>query len=236
MKIRTEAIIAYVLLLAGIVGVPDVPAHAQNKTAVKLTQKEFEDGTGSIGVAPGWRYESAYRGTVQCLGPNNAAVVLGFPWTVTRPDSEVAQFVGPDQPMAAVGDIPNALREVLAKKVRATLKSLRSQSAPPAIDGVPAYYMLYEYVQDGKTFVALGYLTTLNYGPSSPSWTLYASAVVAPKDQFMKQLPTMLAMWKSWRPNGSNPRAGSESAKFDKMLNDRIESFEKMQAEFRKLL
>ncbi|MBC7805187.1 MAG: hypothetical protein H7145_03455 [Akkermansiaceae bacterium] len=41
-------------------------AHAQT---VKLKTTPFPNGTGSIGLAPGWQVTDAYRGSVACTGP-----------------------------------------------------------------------------------------------------------------------------------------------------------------------
>lgn len=207
----------------------------QKAPALKTTQ--FPDGTGSIGVAPGWKLGETYRGSCSLSGPGDTAVVLGIPWAILRPDSSVASLpAGQQTPMANPGDLATALREVITKRAQARLTSLRMRPAPSATPNVPAAQCMYEYELNGKIFSALGYLTTLDYGASSPAWQLYASAVIAPKPRFMKELPTMLAVWKSWRPNGQAPKAGSESAKFDEMMQKNRENYDKMQAEFRKLL
>jgi hypothetical protein len=212
-----------------------IGARGQKTPPLKTTP--FADGTGSIGLPSGWKITEAYRGTVTCVGPEKQAVVLGMPWTILRPDSEVATLPGQGRAaQAMVGDIPTALREVLTKNASARLLSLRTRDAPRAFPNVPAFHAMYEYEQGGRVYAAFGYLTTLDYGPSSPSWQFYASAVLAPKPRFLKDLPTLLAMWKSWRPNGQPPKAGSESAKFDELLRENRENYERMQAEFRKLL
>lgn len=229
---KSLAIAAAALLL---VGAKSVSAAGQQ--APRLKQTDFPDGTGSVGLPNGWQLGGAYRGSVQCTGPNGSGVVLGMPWTILRPDSSVAALPASGQtPMARTGDLATALREVVHKSVHCQLKSVRSRQAPSIFPGVPAVYYLYDYVQNGKTITALGYFTALDYGPSTPSWQLYSSAVAAPKEHFVKLLPTMLAIWKSWRPNGQAPKAGSESAKLDEILKGRRESFEKIQEEFRKLL
>jgi hypothetical protein len=207
-------------------------AHAQ-----KLKQKQFEDGTGSIGLANGWTFQGAYRGSAQCSGPDGAIVAVGVPWTILRPDSSVAGLPAAGQtPIAQVGDLIGALREVLGKKAGAQLISVRTRPAAAPNPGVPAVYAMYEYQYQGKTYAALSYLTALDYGSGSPAWQLYASAVIAPKAQFTKMLPTMMAMWKSWRPNGNAPLAGSESAKIDAIIRDKYKSLDAIQKEFRKLL
>lgn len=217
----------------------------------KLKTTELEDGTGTIGLAPGWKITDAYRGTVVCKSPEGSGVVMGFPWTVLRPDHPVAnmpeqRFAAPT-PRARVGDLPTALREVLKVNSKARLTSLRSRPAPSGIAGVPAIYFLYEFQRDGKTFVGLGYFSTIgdpNDG-TLPYWQLYSSAVIAPKARFVKDLPTMMAMWNSWRPNGQKPREGSNGALIDAVkeanqkraqenLKSQQEAFDRMNDKFRR--
>jgi hypothetical protein len=233
MRARRTAVIASLFLGVGVFSVVS-PAAAQK---IALKQKAFEDGTGSIGVAPGWQYGSAYRGSVQVRKADGSTVVLGMPWVLLRPDSSVATLpAAAQQAQAMPGDIGTALRQILAKNGGATLKSVRSRPAPAAVAGTRAVYLLYDFVANGKTYTALGYFTPLIYGGDSPSWQLYSSAVIAPRAVFLKQLPTMMAMWRSWRPNGQAPRKGSESATIDDLLKNRRESFERIQEAFRETL
>jgi hypothetical protein len=211
-----------------------------------LKTTELEDGTGTIGLAPGWKIDGSYRGTVGCKGPGGSAVVMGFPWVVQRPEHPVTNMPeNPGGPKARLGDLPAALREVLAHN-KARLTSLRSRSAPSGLAGVPASYFLYEYERDGKTFVGLGYFTTIG-APEDvlPYWQLYSSAVIAPKERFMQDLPTMMAIWNSWRPNGKRPREGSNGALIDAIreanqkraqdtLKSQQEAFDRMNERFRK--
>lgn len=72
------------------------------------------------------------------------------------------------------------------------------------------------FATGGKTYAVVGYFAALVY-PGAPLWQLYSSAVLAPKARFVKQLPTLMAVWKSWHPNGHNPAEGSHSAEMDKI-------------------
>ena len=214
-------------LLAGSIS----PTSAQT-----LQRAQFEDGTGSIGLPPGWRITNVYRGTVSCAGPNGSAVILGHPWGIQIPGTLTELPTYGQYPLAQTGDITTALREVLLKNARANLRSVSGKPAPQAIRGVPAYYLLYEFEQNGRMMTGLGYFTTLSYGNSTPGWELYSSAVVAPRDQFPQMLPTMMQMWGSWRPNGQEPREGSSSALFDSLQRERQLSHERISREFRKIL
>jgi hypothetical protein len=193
---------------------------AQGKGAAKippLKTTELEDGTGTIGLPAGWRIDGSYRGAVGCKGPGGSSVVMGFPWVIQRPDHPNNNMeIQVPGPRARVGDLAGALREVLANN-KARLTSLRSRPAPEGLPGVPARFFLYEYQRDGNTTMGMGYFTAVG-DPSDtvlPYWQLYSSAVLAPKERFLQDLPTMMAIWNSWRPNGKKPREGSNGAMID---------------------
>jgi hypothetical protein len=231
-KMRTFITVASMValgmvLLAGSVS----PTSAQT-----LQRIQFEDGTGSIGLPPGWRITSVYRGRVTCAAPNGAGVSFGIPFSIQIPGALRDLPAYGKFPLAPVGDILTALREVLRKYFGATLRSVSGNPAPQAIRGVPAAYLLYEFERNGRVFTGLGYFTTLSYGNNTPGWELYGSAVVAPRDQFPQMLQTMLQMWNSWRPNGQEPREGSSSALFDRLQRERQLSHERISREFRKIL
>ena len=206
------------------------PAFAQ------LKQTPLPDGTGSIGLAPGWTIHDAYRGSVACYNETGAGVVLKLPWVIMRPENSVSGLPGAAaQPMASTGDITTALREIIKKKVGGKLIKLRGNRVGGE-GGPPAYQLFYEYTQNGKTITAIGYFAVLDYGGDQPFWQLYSSAIVAPKAQFAHLAPTMMKMWRSWHPNGEEPREGSISKMFDKVLNARKESYEEIQKQFRENL
>ena len=203
----------------------------------KLRPTPFPDGTGSIGLPEGWSLQGAYRGQVGAENGAGETVILGLPWTILKPGGSLGGYdAAAGVPTAAPGDIARAIGEVLAKKSGARLLSLRSRPGPVAVAGAPALYCLYEMEQGGTTLTALGYFTALDPGPTSPSWSLYSSAVIAPKARFVKSLPTLMAIWRSWKPNGADPLRGSQSAKLDEVLQGRKDSYQKIQDAFRKEL
>ncbi len=224
-------------------------AHGEKKKAsVKLKTTAFPDETGSIGLAPGWRLDGAYRGTCGCKGPGGTGIIMGMGATILRTDHPVADMsmVPTTMPRARIGDLSGAIRSILERGGSRVI-SLRSRPAPAAEPGVPALYYLYEYERQGKRISSLGYFSTLAYPDSSPYWQLYSSYVFAPSERFLQELPTMMAMWNSWRPNGRKPKAGSESAMLDSVLKEnqkrvgetmknQRETFERMQSRFREAL
>jgi hypothetical protein len=202
----------------------------------QLRQTQFSDGTGSIGLAPGFQITENYKGSVSCVHSNGASIALGIAFVLIRPDSSVLSLPGARQhPIARAGDVGTALREILGKTYKAKLVRLRARSAPQAIARVPAYYVMYEFVQSSRSFTAIAYITSFDYGADNP-WQLYVSAIVATTKNFVKMYPTMMSMWRSWKPNGQQPVAGSQSKIIDDILKDRRERMDTMQAAFRESL
>ena len=208
------------------------------QVAAKLKQTNFEDGTGQHWVwLPAGTLKVRIGEPFPVRGPNGGAMVMKLPWAIIRPESSVAQLpASQQQPMAPAGDLGAGLREVLRKKVGATLIKARGRRLAEVSPGSPAYLLFYEYQQNGTTYTAMGYFAALDYGPDQPFWQLYSSAMVAPKEQFAKLAPTMIQMWKSWRPNGQPPTEGSSSAIFDKVMKDHRASYDQIQKEFREQL
>lgn len=220
------------LILAGLLG---ASVLAQQGAELRTTQ--LRDGTGTVGLPAGWEITDSYRGSVTCTGPNQVgAVVLKMPWTILDPNSAAAAVGGAEHPVARSGDITGALREIVRKRAGGTLRSLRGNRTTGPNPNTPGFHLLYEYTQNGQSMTGLGYFTVLDYGPNQPAWQLYSSAVVAPTNRFAAMLPTMLRIWRSWRPNGLPPVEGSTSALFDRILKDRQLSYEEIQKEFREQL
>lgn len=205
--------------------------------AANLRQTPFPDGTGSIGLPEGWQIGYNYRGTVSCTGGNGLSVVLGYPWTIIPPNSSIIDLQGVQQQQAIArqGDVLTALKEVLTKRAGARLLSVRSRTAPASVAGVPAYYLMYEFSDKGVRYTAIGYFTSLIYGVQDP-WQLYASAIIAPTNSFVRNYPTLMAIWRSWKPNGQEPIASSQSGQIDELLRKRRERLDQMQEAFRQVL
>jgi hypothetical protein len=253
MKTRSTKTIALVLT-AGLtcIAAQGQGAKAQKPKAaapaVSLTTKEFPDGTGTIGLPAGWSIEGSYRGTVGCNGPESQKAIMGMAFIIGRPDHPNNNLGIPyNGPMGRDGDLAGALRAVL-EKGGTRLISLRSREARSPEPGIPAAYFLYEMEYKGKRTTALGYFSaiidrtqTLGY------WQLYSSAVIAPKETFVKEFPTLMAIFDSYRPNGKKPKEGSDGAMIDEAiaanlktrretLKSQQEAFDRMNERFKSVI
>lgn len=214
----------------------------------KLKTTEFPDGTGTIGLPPGWRIQESYRGAVVCLNPDASQVTMGLGQVIGRPNHPANNMGIPTQiPMARDGDLEGGIRAILAKG-GGRVTSMRSRPGPPGGNGTPGVYYLYEFEKPGKRISALGYFAAITEADQTlPYWQLFTCAVLARKEYFMRDLPAMMAMWGSWRPNGAKPKPGSDGAMIDAVIADNYrrraqtlkeqqEAFDRMNAKFRETL
>jgi hypothetical protein len=215
---------------------------------VSLTTKEFPDGTGTIGLPAGWSIEGSYRGTVGCNGPSSQKAIMGMAFIIGRPDHPNNNLGIPyNGPMGRDGDLVGALRAVLEKN-GTRLISLRSRPAPSPSPGIPAAYFLYEMESNGKRTTALGYFSAIiDQTQTLGYWELYSSAVMAPKETFVKEFPTLMAIFDSYRPNGKKPKQGSDGAMMDEAiaanlktrretLKSQQEAFDRMNERFKSVI
>ncbi len=199
--------------------------------SAQLRTMSLQDGTGSVGLPTGWTMQGSDHGQVSANDAANDSINLGMPWTILDPRSSAASFRAPyPTPKAMPGDLIGGLRSVLSEVAHARLVSAKVKRIQ-GVNGAPAAMILYEFTAGGQTYASLGYFAALVY-PGAPNWRLYNSAVVARKDRFNQQLSTLMAIWKSWRPNGQKPTEGSASAVADEILAHRKASFEEMQRKF----
>jgi hypothetical protein len=199
------------------------PKPAPAAAAPKLSTREFPDGTGTIGLPSGWKIEGSYRGMVFCNGPDSQKAMMGRAAVIGRPDHPANNLGIPyNGPMGRDGDLIGAVQAILAKS-GTRLISLRSREAPSPSPGVPAAYLLYEMESKGKRTVALGYFSAImDSDQTLPYWQLYSSVVMAPKATFVKDFPTLMAVYSSYRPNGGKPREGSDGAMIDAAISDNL--------------
>lgn len=96
--------------------------------------------------------------------------------------------------------------------------------------------------------MVLGYFSAIMDSDQTLTyWQLYSSAVVAPKEAFVKEFSTLMAVWSSYHPNGKKPREGSEAAMIDAAISDNLkrhgqtlkeqqDAFERMNERFKTVI
>lgn len=163
---------------------------------VKLTRTTFPDGSGTIGLPPGWRIVNSYQGTIDLVGPGGATAAFGGALLISLPGTPFpASIVAPYHDLAAtLGVIDNYASGGAIASGRRTIHIL-DQAAVPFPNG-PGAYFHYEAETDGVRTQAL---SLVGMWPLDQSrWMAYNSFVSCRSDRFASDLPGMLEMWRSW--------------------------------------
>lgn len=183
---------------------PRVPGSGPGGAPVRpqLVQTRLTDGSGSIGLAPGWRITGAYKGTVDAQGPNESIVSLGGYQHVFPRGNYPKKINGPYlQPWPAWQAYVDAINDHAIRNGRASIR-LIEQVPTQAKPGQESAYIAYEVVTaDGKRRRGLASVITSPFHDDLGSWFFYASFVGGLAERFPEDFPTMWEMWKSWSVN-----------------------------------
>jgi hypothetical protein len=149
------------------------------------------DGSGQIGLPPGWRVTGSFKGVVDTQGPKGEQMSLGGSVAVAGRNFQQAQGY---YPMVDFNDSVQAALDFAAfnKQRVEVLDTKRIQ-----LGNFPAAYMRF-YLTDnnGERYDGLG---LYSIQPTDPNQgVLYMSYYVAPAAVFKQSLPGAWAAWKSW--------------------------------------
>ncbi len=167
--------------------------------AQPLRQTMLPDGSGSIGLPPGWQITGAFKGTVDLVGPGDQQASLGGYMLVSVPGAIRAQMVGPYRdPVTTLQLYIDHLTQGGLSRRQVSFR-LIEQAPVPWQNGLGAY-ISYEVGMAGKHGRGLA---LVGMAPiDQTSWMLYLSYVAAPTDRFPQAFPTLWAMWRSWKISG----------------------------------
>lgn len=190
-----------------------------------LNPYEFPDGTGTIGLPEGWQTNaSSCNGTVIVTGPANQEIYIGFDVPVYLPDSQAVQMQQqmaaqgmPTQasmlvsPMGSPGQVLTNLMPQISQMSRAqglaTYQVQRIESEKqiqPSMQGAMAAVVVSDLSRtdtNGNT-TQLRRLSRIELDPLMQGNFMYASVdLEAPLETFDKDLPVMLEICASLKPN-----------------------------------
>ncbi len=191
MKITRRTLLATTLLLS--LGV----AHAQ-----KLKTEKFVDGSGHVGVAPGWKLADSGSGGAILSGPGGAAMQLGqfrFVLAHNFDQMTLTPGVNPEVPRVHLNDPVRAMIDATMVLVRQGIISklkLKGVEPAPWITAGRAALIRYSFVYQGKPVEAYGLFIIAQ--TDQQSGTYFYSFVTAPPEVYAKRFPEMKAMWNSW--------------------------------------
>ena len=166
--------------------------------AIRLTTTTFPDGTGSIGLAPGWKLDDQKRESIIISGPGGASLRLGQYSSTIQP--RAVQF-GAEQYFTVIDDLSNPVAGTQAYIEQANRRAgnpmrLRVLEVKPVSGGGGMNAVMMHYLiegrdkQEGYGFFAAGPV-------GNGMGQLYSSFAVGSPAAFKKGLVPMLAMWRS---------------------------------------
>jgi hypothetical protein len=197
-----------IFLLVGLWFVP-MSGRAQG-----LKIQKFPDGSGQIGVAPGWKLADSGSGAAVMSGPGGAVMQLGqfrFVFAHDFDRQTLTPGVNPEVPRVHLDDPVRATLDILAAMQRqGAVSQIKLKGVEPAqgFPGGRAAFLRYSARVQGKPLEIFGLYIIAPTDRQSGSY--FYSFVAAPPTVFGKRLPEMKAMWKSWSLS-------------PKLLSDRLE-------------
>ena len=177
-------------------------AAAVQAQAPKLTTQKFPDGSGQIGVAPGWKLDDGGAGAAILSGPGGAMMQLGqfrFVFAHNFDQQTLTPGVNPEVPRVHLDDPVRAMIEATALLQKAGLVTklkLKGVEPAPWFQLGRSALIRYSFHYQGKPFEAFGLFTVVATDAQSGSY--FYSVVMASPETYAKRLPEMKAMWSSW--------------------------------------
>jgi hypothetical protein len=187
-----------------------------------LQRVQFSDGSGSIELAAGFRIAAARKGGAVAVGPSGEVVVEGCCLSVLDPNTQrgraalmrgqgrrlpgmYAEGARNGDPGATFGSLYSQFREKFGFQTGSTQIFGVRQGAGQY--GSTNLMMVGEY--DSQRVGPQIFIALENVGPENPAlggWSCLFSLVSAPKDKFMAERSTLLAMVNSSQQNDGRIR------------------------------
>jgi hypothetical protein len=208
-------------------GKPASPtASAQAANVPPLQQTPFPDGSGSIGLPPGWQITNAGKGTVNAVGPNSESIHFGLYFPILDPRNPQAQMsLRSGRPLPGMytaypsgGDLVQAFLAVVQQvhqKQHAAMPTINITSSkkmptsPTETDSVLLTADIDSH--DGKGLMASSLLVSALRPITGGTWAITVNQGSIPKPLADKEWPTITAIANSWRLNGAVIQAQTQA-------------------------
>jgi hypothetical protein len=154
---------------------------------VQLTRVSFPDGSGSIGLAPGWELKYASQGAADIGGPQPySGMSIGTNLTVAYTS---------DNPAQAIQMMAQQAAQQQGKSIRLTM----IDSKPTPWQSGKASFLRYRAVMDGQSIDYFGLFAITPFDGNQVFF--YSSYIQGNTANFAKVLPVGLKIWGSWSVN-----------------------------------
>jgi hypothetical protein len=170
------------------------PQQGSAPQAVALQRTQLTDGSGWISLAPGWKIVGAFKGTVDAVGPNGEVMSLGGYQQVFNYQYPNMMYGPYRAPWPAFDHSVDILNNRAISRGQASIRLI--EQAQDQYPGGQAAWLAYELVLGGRQHRGLAWVATAPLADGS--WFYYCSYAGAPAERYAAELPTLVAMWKSW--------------------------------------
>lgn len=183
-----------------------------------LQQTPLPDGSGSIGLPPGWRITSASKGMVDVMAPDGSSLSLGIHGTAMTPQAvaQAQQMTGLQTVSAGFLVIPftdpvsafpmywEQMPALISRAMRRQIPGRRItriiETSPRQWPGGQAAMIDAEWLLENTSPQQFRSISLFGMQPGyAGNWTYYCSSVSAPINLFTQNISTLLAVWQSWR-------------------------------------
>jgi hypothetical protein len=154
---------------------------------VQLTRASFPDGSGSIGLAPGWQLMYASQGAADLKGP--------LPFSGMSIGTNLTVPYTSDDPAQAIQMMAQQAAQQQGKNIRLTM----IDSKPTPWQNGNASFLRYRAVMDGQSIDYFGLFAITPFDGSQVF--LYSSYIQGSTSSFAQVLPVGLKIWGSWSVN-----------------------------------
>ncbi|MBV9926828.1 MAG: hypothetical protein JOZ96_17545 [Acidobacteria bacterium] len=158
---------------------------------VRLTPTTLPDGSGRIGLPPGWRIVNSYKGTVDLQGPRGEIMGLGATVAV---NSKMMGGMYAHIPKVDFNDPVRAALDYAAFQ-RQQVRVIDAKPVQLPVTGRWAF-MRFQMVINDIPVDGLGLYGIMPV--DQVQGILYISYAIAPSQVFRASLPAMWAAWQSW--------------------------------------
>ena len=177
------------------------PGGGSPRAPARLVRTQLPDGSGNIGLAPGWQITGSFKGTVDTVGPSGQAMSLGGAQQVFgfgSPDS-IMMYGAYRPPWPAWQLFVDCVNKRVLSRRQGSMRLI--EQSPEQYPGGQAAWLAYEFETAGEKRRGLAYVITKPLNDDIGTWFFYCSYAGGPAERFAQDLPTMWEMWKSWSVN-----------------------------------
>ncbi len=202
-------------------GSSKAPAGGPAGAAEPLTEVNFPDGSGSVGLPSAWQLAFAHMGAMEAHGPNGEILIFGLYVPVMDPNYPQTRYMmnmetqGGRVPLPGLWvaipyttDVGRALISLTAQLAQKQNRPAPTNNITKITDGPSQRPVIVKIIEadadnhDGKGLMALSLqLQILPPFDGTGNWGITVYQASVPKPLFERETPTLLAIVKTYKVN-----------------------------------